>query len=329
MNESNNSNTQGINDSSRAPFEQLGFIDSPDDTIEGTENADRISGDAKEGVGGSSNLPGPLAYWSFDSFLAGIYEDLRGGSSVSVHQLQNNTALPVTAGVTRAGPGGAADSALVFNGEDTFAFIEHDPLMEVTQGTVSVWIQPDELHECEQIVLSKDEKNAGDGGHFRLGIDDGGRIFLRFAEGDGGSNKSWVSTKEYFTEGEWTHIAVSFTEDGITVYADGVAVPDFGWYRKEGNLDSPADATEAYILQNREPWLLGVDTSRTEVNDDPAAFAANTNNLDDAFAGAISDFGLWGGFEPGDALDSGQVWDLFLHGPGDALTAPSGPEPML
>ena len=53
MTDNNNSNTQGINDSSRAPFEQLGFIDSPDDTIEGTDDADRLVGDAKEGGGGS------------------------------------------------------------------------------------------------------------------------------------------------------------------------------------------------------------------------------------------------------------------------------------
>ena len=327
--DNNQSNNQGVNDSSRAPFEQLGFIDSPDDTIDGTGNADRISGDATDGVGGSSSLPGPLAYWSFDTFLAGLYEDAKGGPSASVYQLANNTAVPVTTGVTRTGPDGTPDSALQFNGEDTFAFINHDPSMEVTQGTVSVWVQPDEVHQCEQIILSKDESGTDDGGHFRLGIDDGGRIFLRFAEGDGGSNKAWVSSKAYFSEGTWTHVAVSFTEDGITVYADGVAIPDYGWYRKEGRLDSPADATEAYILQNREPWLLGVDTSRTEVNDDPASFAANTNKLDDAFAGAISDFGLWGGFESEDALDSGQVWDLFLNGPGDALTAPSGPQAML
>lgn len=329
MTDNNNSNTQGINDSSRAPFEQLGFIDSPDDTIEGTDDADRLVGDATEGVGGSSSLPGPLAYWTFDTFLAGMFQEANSGPAVSVFQLENNLAVPVTNDVTRPGPNGEPDSALVFNGVDRFAFVEHHESMEVTQGTVSVWVQPDAIHNCEQIILSKDESGTGDGGHFRLGVDDGGRIFLRFAEGDGGSNKAWMSSKAYMSEGEWTHLAVSFTEDGITVYADGVAVPDYGWYRKEGNLDSPADATEAYLLQNREPWLLGVDTSRTEVNDDPTSFAANTDKLDDAFEGAISDFGLWGGFDASDALDGGQVWELYTNGPGSALTAPSGPQPML
>ena len=68
---------------------------------------------------------------------------------------------------------------------------------------------------------------------------------------------------------------MSFTEDGITVYADGVAIPDYAWYRDEGNLDSPAQASEAYLLQNQEPWILGADTSGTKHNDTPAEFATD------------------------------------------------------
>ena len=104
--DNNQPNNEGVNDSSRASFEQLGFINSPDDTIDGTGNADRISGDAKEGVGGNSTLPGPLAYWSFDNFLAGLYEDAKGGPGASVYQLENNTAVPITNDATRAGTDG-------------------------------------------------------------------------------------------------------------------------------------------------------------------------------------------------------------------------------
>ena len=160
MTDTTNGINESVNDSSRAPFEQLGFLDSPDDTIDGTIGADRISGDAKDGIGGSSGLPGALAFWSFDNFIAGIYQDARGGPTASVYQLQNNTAIPISNGVTRPGPDGSPDSALVFNGQDTFAFIEHSPAMEVTQGTVALWVQPDQIHQCEQIILSKDESGT-------------------------------------------------------------------------------------------------------------------------------------------------------------------------
>ena len=156
MTDTNNPAKPGINDSSRAPFEQLGFIDSPDDTLQGTINADRIDGDATDGIGGSSGLPGALAYWSFDNFLAGLYQDAKGGPSASVYQLQNNAAVPITSGVTRPGPDGTADSALVFNGEDTFAFIiEHSADMEVTQGTVAVGFNPIKLTNASKLFCQK------------------------------------------------------------------------------------------------------------------------------------------------------------------------------
>ncbi len=311
---------------SRAHFEPLGFTPASSDLLPGTPGSDTINGDEPTSVVG---LPGALAFWGFDIGAEGVFGDERGGSDATAYQLVGGSAVQQTDPVTRPGPDGTADGALAFNGEDTFGFISHDPIMEVTQGTVSLWVQPDVVSKGQAIVLSKDQSGTGDGGHFRLGHQDNGRVFLRFAEGDGGSNKAWESSEAYLSEGQWTHLAVSFTEDGITVYVDGVAVPDYAWVRKEGNLDSPAQATEAYILQNEEPWLLGTDTSATKNNDTPAAFAADSDDLDDAFDGAIADFGLWGGFMPDAALDAAQVWQLFTEGPGDALTAPSGPQPML
>lgn len=311
---------------SRAHFEPVGFTPASSDQLFGTAGPDSIHGDiAASAVG----LPGALAFWQFDNGASGVFADERGGPTATAYRLVDGSAVQQAAPLMRDGPDAAPNGALKFNGEDTFGFIAHDPSMEVTQGTVSLWVQPDVVSSGQAIILSKDQSGTGDGGHFRLGYQDNGRIFLRFAEGDGGSNKAWESSEAYLNEGEWTHIAVSFTEDGITVYADGVAIPDYAWARKEGNLDSPARASEAYILQNEEPWLLGTDTSATGNNDTPAGFAADSDRLDDAFDGAIADFGLWGGFTPDAALDAAQVWQLFSEGPGEALTAPSGPQPML
>ena len=73
---------------------------------------------------------------------------------------------------------------LEFNGEDEFAYLAHDPSMAVTQGTIAMWVRPDDLSDFSMMV-SKDQKNSGDGGHFRLGHTDDGGLFMRFAPGDG------------------------------------------------------------------------------------------------------------------------------------------------
>jgi hypothetical protein len=310
---------------SRAYFEPLGFEEAPDDTLSGTAGPDMLSGDPPAGDG--AGLPGALAFWQFDGGAGGVFgNDRAGGPDATAWRLEDGTAVPAKDHPVRPGPDGGA--ALAFDGETGFGFIDHDPAWEVTNGTVALWVQPDDLSD-DAIILSKDQKGAGEGGHVRLGVEEDGHLFLRFAEGDGGRNKSWDSSAPYLQEGEWTHLAVSFTaEEGITVYADGVAIPDYAWIRREGNEDQPGLHAEAYILQNREPWLLGADTSRSNVNDTPEAFAEDAGKLRNAFAGAIDDVGLWGGMAPSDALSADQVFRLYEAGPGTALTAPAGPQPM-
>ena len=100
---------------------------------------------------------------------------------------------------------------------------------------------------------------------------------MRVANGDGTGNRSWESSIPYLEEGEWSHIALSFSADGgVVVYVDGVAVPDEGWIRQEGNEDLPSLQSEAYLIANREPWILGADTSRSKNTDSPDDFAAIT-----------------------------------------------------
>jgi len=311
---------------SRAHFEPLGFEDAPADTNDGTIGGDTLIGDPEPEETGE--LPGALAYWSFTGGVGNEFSDARGGPSVFAFTQEDGLAVPAPTPPTRADRDGNADAALEFNGENSFAFIEHVPDFEVTQGTIALWVQPDDLSD-DAIILSKDQSGAGDGGHFRFGFEEDGRLFIRFANGDGGSNKAWEFSASYLQEGQWTHIAISFSaEDGITVYADGVAIPDYAWIRKEGNEDLPSLQSEAYILQNQEPWILGADTSGTNNNDTPEDFAADHEHLHDAFDGAISDFGIWGGYTPDDVLTAEEVADLYENGPGAALTAPSGPQPI-
>ncbi|MEM7508317.1 MAG: LamG-like jellyroll fold domain-containing protein [Pseudomonadota bacterium] len=349
-----------IYNNSRGTAEQLGILEIDGVTIEGTDGNDVLSPPtALPEVG----LPGALGFWRFDED-SGTVADERGGNDATIYRLDENTPVQQFDPVLTDGPTGTPNSALVLNGEDDFVFIEHDPEYQISQGTIAVWIRPDDLSD-DAIIISKDERGAGEGGHFLLGHDDTGRIFLRFAEGDGGGNRSWETSAPYLQEGQWTHLAVSFTEEGLTVYVDGVAVPDFAWQRIEGNVDNPGIYKLAFLTENSEPWVLGADTSGSEINDTAGELSVDDRNLDDAFTGAIADFGIWGGElttaerdeieaqkadsavsgpcgqtggpvchcggadgELGYALNWKEVMELFTNGPGTALTAASGNQPI-
>lgn len=307
----------------RDPFDQLGTTNVAGAAITGTNGADNLSQpDAAEPAG----LPGALGFWSFGNGVDGAYDDLRGGGTVKAYTLYENQALLRTDGAVD-GPDGTPGSALYFNGEDSFAFLDHDPSMNVTQGTIAMWVRPDDLGE-KSMFVTKDHSGAVDGGHFRLGHTSDGGLFLRMAEGDGGSNQAW-QTGALLTEGQWSHVAVSFTETGVTVYLDGQPVPNGAWTKVEGDVATPGNYTEAYLLMNEEPWVFGADTYKAKLNDTAQEFATDAQNLRHEFEGAISDFGVWGGFTPEDALSQAEINDLMQNGPGASLTNPSGAQPML
>ncbi|MEE4175756.1 MAG: LamG-like jellyroll fold domain-containing protein, partial [Xanthomonadales bacterium] len=317
----------GPNSSSRDFYDQLGAAPRAGVNVTGTDAHETLSG-AVDTAG--PGLPGALSFYTFAnaSGAAGAsFADLRGGPSVTAHIDAGTTATP--SATLRAGPDGSPGGALDFNGKDTFAYLAHSPAWEVPQGTIALWVQPDDLSD-DGIFLSKDLKGSGDGGHFRFGHEEDGTLFLRFANGDGSGNRAWESSIPYLKEGQWTHLAVSFSaEDGIVVYVDGVAVPDAGWIRTEGNEDLLSLQSEAYLTANREPWILGADTSRSENTDSPDAFAAEHEKLRDAFDGAIADLGIWGGPSADDVLTAQEVLELATNGPGNALTNPAGPQPMV
>ncbi len=306
----------------RDTFEQLGFEDAPGHTITGTGGGDDLGQPESAEPAG---LPGALGFWSFADGDEGAYSDARGGGEVKAYNLYENQALLNTEAATDA-PDGTPNGALYFNGEDSFAFLDHDATMNISQGTISMWVRPDDIGE-KSMFVSKDHSGTQDGGHFRLGHTSEGGLFLRMAEGDGGSNKAW-QTGEILTEGDWAHLAVSFTDDGVTVYLNGEAVSDAAWSAVEGDVATPGVFTEAYLVQNDEPWVFGADSYKAKLNDTAQEFATDDEDLQHEFEGAIADFGVWGGFTSEDALNDSQVVDLFENGPGAALTNPSGPEAM-
>ncbi|MEL6954687.1 MAG: LamG-like jellyroll fold domain-containing protein, partial [Pseudomonadota bacterium] len=310
----------------RAPFtDQVGTVEVAGQDIDGTGASENL---APEAPAAPDGLPGALGYWGFDNAVDGAYADqaAAAGGTVKAYTLYENQALLNTEATTE-GPGGAGTNALYFNGEDSFAYLAHDSGMNITQGTIAVWVRPDDLGETSAIV-TKDQKQSGEGGHFRLGHTDDGGLFLRMAEGDGGSNHTW-ETGPLLSEGEWQHIAVNFTNMGVTVYLDGQAVPNNAWTATEGDVARPGGYMEAYLLANDEPWVFGADQRITELNDTAQEFATDRENLVNEFEGGIAGFGVWGGYTPEDVLDAGQINELINDGPGAALTNPAGTQPML
>lgn len=315
----------------RDAFDPLGFtpVSGEDNTQDGAAKA-ATSGDdeiAPDAPAEPEGLPGALAFWSLASGADGVYDDARGGPEVRAYTLHENQTLLRTDGAT-TGPDGTAGSALIFDGEDDFAYVNHDDAFEVSQGTIALWVRPDNLDGGKEIFLSKDAFNTGDGGHFRLGHGEDGRLFLRTAPGDGGANTSWISNDAVFSEGNWSHVAVSYTADGVIVYVDGVPIGADAWTAVEGDVAAPNDFTGYFMLQNEEPWVLGADTSKTKRNDSAQEFGIDDEDLGSPFEGALAQVGIWGGMDASDALTEAEINQLIAEGPGAALTNPSGPEPM-
>lgn len=305
----------------RYPFDQLGETAATAQTIDGTMGDDDLS---PAQPAAPTGLPGALGFWSFTD-TDGSFADARGGPTARAHTLYENQARLRQDDLVD-GPGGTPNSALHFNGKDQFAFIDHDKAYQVSQGTIALWVQPENFNS-KATIISKDQSGTGDGGHFRLGHTDDGSLFLRMAPGDGGHNRAWETKSPILTDGDWAHLAVNFTASGVTVYVDGVAVPNSDWKAIEGNTATPGTYKEAYMLANTESWVVGADSYRSKDSDTAAQFAADDDRLDNAFEGAIADIGIWGGMSSDDVLTQAEIQDLIANGPGNALTNPSGPQP--
>ena len=308
----------------RDPFEPLGFADAQSQTKTGTDGDDLITPDAPDAPDG---LPGASGFWKLGDGDQGAYADARDElGAVKAYTLYERQALLRTDDTTDGPRDGT--KALTFNGEDQFAYLYHEDAFIMTQGTIALWVRADDLSD-EGAIVTKDARNSGDGGHFRLVQLEDGKLQLRFAPGDGGANKAWNTTETVLEEGVWSHLAVNFTADGVTVFKDGVAIDDAQWTPDEGDVPTPGVYKEAYLLGNEEPFVLGADQRITNLNDTAQEFATDRSKLVDPFEGAMAEFGIWGGYTPEDALEPAEIQELMANGPGAALTNPSGPQPMV
>ena len=310
--------TTGVEiEETRYPFEQLPEVAVPGRVAQGGSADDLIT---QFETSDPAGLPGALAFYTLADGIDGAYEDARGGPTAKAFSLYENQSLLRTDGAV-VGPNGEVNGALRFNGEDEFAYIQNDKSLAITQGTIAIWVRPDDLSD-HSVFLSKDQKNSGDGGHFKLGHNEDGGLILRFAPGDGGHNRTWETKSPVLAEGAWAHVGVNFDAQGVKVFVDGKGIAGSKWTAIEGDDPSPANYLEACILQNEEPWVLGASQTRTQDNDTAQVFGLDRQKLDDAFQGALAGFGVWGGDEADDVLTKGEINQLINKRPRRGVDQP-------
>lgn len=204
--------------------------------------------------------------------------------------------------------------------DNPIVVIPHQPAMEVPYGTIAAWINPCSIDGI-QTLIALDEQQSGDCGRFRLAMDSD-RIHLHLASPYDGCSHDWVSEHPVFKSGVWTHIAATFDNQGVTVFADGVAVEDRSWCRIAGPVETPSAMVDFSLENNRHPMVMGCEacalqflSARDESRDEPLQSDQTGCGADSfgqefevfPFTGLIAEYGLWGGYIPTDALNAMQV----------------------
>ena len=302
----------------------VAITDAPDDTLTGTEADDTLTGDPL--TPSSSSLDSPISFWRLDAVTGGAIEDVRGVSDAGYYSFASNFAMLQDDVATTTGPNGG--TAVLFDGENTFAYAANDAAYQVLNGTVTASFRADDLGGT-QTILAKDERNSDDGGHFHISVVGNGQLRVRLSEGEAdGTNHAWQTNANVVQEGAWHHVAVTFGAGGAAVYLDGQRLPDNAFRKVEGGGEANiSEYTGAYALGNDKPFVIGANTRIAEDTGSVAELSLN-DDLQHYFEGAIADVGFWGGNTPADALNDAQIADLAANGPG-ALNGPVAAPPAM
>ncbi|WP_170330703.1 LamG-like jellyroll fold domain-containing protein [Ruegeria arenilitoris] len=161
------------------------------------------------------------------------------------------------------------------------------PLGSLTNGGLEVVATFDDL-DGNQGIVSADASFFGTGGHINL-RSLGDDLELRAQNGSGTTGESFtILAEDILTDGQPTHILVSFGEDGLTLYVNGVDVGS------DPSTVSPSGNTEQLVLggNNFASTPGDTDNLREPFNGTIERFALYDGQPDDADAQALSDAAL-------------------------------------
>ncbi len=166
-----------------------------------------------------------VAYWPLDASSGAVANDLAGSNN-----------LDLVGGPIWQPSGGRAAGALTLDGSNDFATIDDPDLAAGFPGkngantgdfTLMAWINPNELSD-RQPILSK--QGTGEGGARRgyllsAGTSSGdGRLQFEMFSGEGGGDRTVVSSDGPLASDTWQHVAVTyqFVDAGIAARVDRV-----------------------------------------------------------------------------------------------------------
>ena len=161
----------------------------------------------------------PVADWHFDEpswdGTTGevIDSSSNGFNGTTFNGTQTGSTTPALAG----DPGTCGYG--VFDGANDFIEIPHDDILNgTTELTYTAWINPDTWGGGNRQIIAK-SVHGGGSGRAQMGIFSEGGVLLGRVETTGGRFNTSVALPALNT---WSHIALVFDGDSLTLYVDGV-----------------------------------------------------------------------------------------------------------
>jgi len=125
-------------------------------------------------------------------------------------------------------PTGVYDMPTLHSTLQTYFEVDHEQVMELDYGSISVWFQPDALHALSaeyQVICAKHRYDEPDAAHFALVCVNGNLILA--------VDHAWsfrIDAIGSLTGDSWHHVVVTWGDSGWTAYFDG---------QPAGGIDSP------------------------------------------------------------------------------------------
>jgi hypothetical protein len=218
---------------------------------------EQAAADASTSIGDA--CPGPA---SADDGVVALYpfDGDEGRSQVADAVGDHNGSVQQGLVTTVAGPEGCG-RAFAF-GEQRYVVIDDSPSWDLEAGSIDLWLWlPAELTDHAG-VLSRDQQNRDDPGHFTLFVDDAGHALARVQPAsESGELDALPCSEAVLPREQWLHIGVNFGPPEVELYIDGELVEGLGpsTLRDECGQNGPFG-----IAGNDLPWVLGRATHHSE-----------------------------------------------------------------
>ncbi|MEM8798735.1 MAG: tandem-95 repeat protein [Pseudomonadota bacterium] len=180
--------------------------------------------------------PAPIAYWSFEGSGSAVRDSV--GDHDGIYQ---NGATNSGGELSSGGDGSSA----YFDGTNHVE-IPASTDFQLANGTIALAFNSDDVSRSNGLI-SRDSSGFDGGGHFDLKTRQG-KIYLRVQTED--EHFVLQSDPGSLSDGQDHHVAVSFGEDGLKLFLDGVEVASNPTFT--GGIDG-----------NNEPWVIGVSQDQS------------------------------------------------------------------